>query len=79
MARTIDDLLELSRIELGEEPRLDVVDVVAVVDEAVDRTRQLAEARDIAVDALELPSGVPRRRRPPPAGVRAGQPARERR
>jgi len=58
VSRTIDDLLELSRIELGEEPRLDVVDVVAVVDEAVDRTRQLAEARDIAVDALELPSGV---------------------
>ena len=35
-----------------------MVDVVAVVEEAVDRTRQLAEARDIAVDALELPSGV---------------------
>ncbi|MGH9271415.1 MAG: sensor histidine kinase [Ilumatobacteraceae bacterium] len=58
VSRTIDDLLELSRIELGEEPRLDVVDVVAVVDEAVDRTRQLAEARRISVDALELPTGV---------------------
>ncbi len=58
VSRTIDDLLELSRIELGEEPRLGVVDVVAVVEEAVDRTRQLAEARNIAVDALELPSSV---------------------
>jgi two-component system sensor histidine kinase SenX3 len=58
VSRTIDDLLELSRIELGEEPRLDVVDVVDVVEEAVDRTRQLAEARRIAVDALELPTGI---------------------
>ena len=58
VARTIDDLLELSRIELGEEPRLDVVDVVAVVEDAVARTRQLAEDRRITVDALELPAGV---------------------
>ena len=58
VSRTIDDLLELSRIELGEEPRLDVVDVVDVVREAVDRTSQLAEARRISVDALELPTGV---------------------
>jgi two-component system sensor histidine kinase SenX3 len=58
VSRTIDDLLELSRIELGEEPRMDVVDVVDVVHEAVDRTSQLAEARRIAVDALELPVGV---------------------
>jgi len=58
VARTIDDLLELSRIELGEEPRLDVVDVDVVVEDAVARTRQLAEDRSIAVEALELPVGV---------------------
>ena len=43
VARTIDDLLELSRIELGEEPVREVVDVVDLVDGAVDRARQLAE------------------------------------
>ncbi|MGH9270021.1 MAG: sensor histidine kinase, partial [Ilumatobacteraceae bacterium] len=58
VSRTIDDLLELSRIELGEEPRLDVVDVVDIVEDAAARTRQLAEARRITVDALELPHGV---------------------
>ena len=38
LSRTIDDLLELSRIELGEEPVRDIVDVADVVDGA-DRAR----------------------------------------
>jgi two-component system sensor histidine kinase SenX3 len=55
MARTIDDLLELSRIELGEEPVLDVVDVADVVAGACDRTRSLAEARGITIAVLDVP------------------------
>ncbi len=58
VARTIDDLLELSRIELGEEPVRDVVDVVAVVAEAVDRARPLAEPQGITIHALEQPADV---------------------
>ena len=58
MTRTIDDLLELSRIELGEEPRREIVDVVDVVEEAIARTRQLAEDRRIEVTPLELPAGI---------------------
>ena len=58
VTRTIDDLLELSRIELGEEPRRDIVDVVDVVEEAIARTRQLAEDRRIEVTPLELPAGI---------------------
>jgi two-component system sensor histidine kinase SenX3 len=58
LSRTIDDLLELSRIELGEEPVRDVVDVADVVDGAVGRARQMAEVRAIAIEVLELPAGV---------------------
>ena len=58
LSRTIDDLLELSRIELGEEPVRDVVAVADVVDGAVDRARQLAEVRTIGIEVLEVPPGV---------------------
>ncbi|MET0323965.1 MAG: ATP-binding protein [Ilumatobacteraceae bacterium] len=58
LSRTIDDLLELSRIELGEEPVRDLVDVADVVDGAVGRARQMAEVRSIAIEVLELPAGV---------------------
>jgi two-component system sensor histidine kinase SenX3 len=58
VTRTIDDLLELSRIELGEERRREIVDVVDVVGEAIARTRQLAEDRRIEVTPLELPAGI---------------------
>jgi two-component system sensor histidine kinase SenX3 len=58
VSRTIDDLLELSRIELGEEPVVDLVDVGAVVREAIDRARPLAEAGAIEVAALEVPTDV---------------------
>jgi len=58
VARTIDDLLELSRIELGEEPVRDVVDVLDVVDGAVDRSRGIAETRATVIEVLEAPAGV---------------------
>ncbi|CAN5808998.1 ATP-binding protein [soil metagenome] len=58
VSRTIDDLLELSRIELGEEPVREVVDVIDIVEGAVARARPLAELRSIDVAALELPEGV---------------------
>lgn len=46
---TIDDLLELSRIELGGEAVRLGVDVTAVVEAAVDRVHSLAEDRRIRV------------------------------
>jgi two-component system, OmpR family, sensor histidine kinase SenX3 len=58
VSRTIDDLLELSRIELGEEPVRDVVDVDDVVEGALERSRPLAEARRTAVEVLERRAGV---------------------
>jgi two-component system sensor histidine kinase SenX3 len=47
--RTIDDLLELSRIEFGGEAVKDVVDVDAIVAEALGRTQAYSESRSIAV------------------------------
>lgn len=46
---TIDDLLELSRIELGGEAAREVVDVGLVMAEAVHRTRLAAERRGITI------------------------------
>jgi len=53
VSRTIDDLLELSRIELGEQPVRDVVDVLEVVEGAVERTRALAETLRTRIEVLE--------------------------
>jgi two-component system sensor histidine kinase SenX3 len=58
VTRTIDDLLELSRIELGEEPLNELVDVATIVEGAVNRVRHLGEARDIAIEVLELPDDL---------------------
>ena len=58
VGRTIDDLMELSRIELGEEPVRDPVDVGDVVLGAVQRSRTYAEQRAIAVQVLDQPEGV---------------------
>ena len=58
VARTIDDLMELSRIELGEEPVRDTVSVVDVVTGAIDRASPLSEARNIDVAVLDIPDGV---------------------
>lgn len=43
VARTIDDLLELSRIEFGDETHFEDIDVRAIVDEAVARIGTAAE------------------------------------
>jgi two-component system sensor histidine kinase SenX3 len=58
VARTIDDLMELSRIELGEEPVRDTVSVADVVSGAIDRAAPLSEARKIDVAVLDVPDGV---------------------
>jgi len=57
-ARTIDDLLELARIELREPVANDRVDLNGVVAEAVSRTRPIAEQRDIRVGVLDIPPGA---------------------
>ncbi len=53
MGRTIEDLLELSRIELGESPHRDVVSLGTVTAEAVERVRHLADSRDIRIAVSE--------------------------
>jgi two-component system, OmpR family, sensor histidine kinase SenX3 len=57
VARTIDDLLELSRLEAEEAPPREPVPVHLVVAEAAERVRQAAEARQIEV-ALDEPTRV---------------------
>ena len=80
VSRTIDDLLELSRIELGEEPVRDVVDVADVVEGAVERARPHGRgAPDRRSRCSSAAGRRARARRPPPAGVGARQPRRERR
>ncbi len=53
MGRTIEDLLELSRIELGASPNREVVSAGLVAAEAVERVRNLADQRGIAVEIVE--------------------------
>ncbi len=48
-ARTIDDLLELSRTELGGTAATDVVSVATVIDDAVDRAQHASEQHSISV------------------------------
>ena len=56
--QTIDDLLELSRIELGEEPVRDLVDLVDVVHDGVARAHQLAELKSIVIESFDIPDGA---------------------
>jgi two-component system sensor histidine kinase SenX3 len=53
VARIIEDLLELSRIELGESPHREIVSVGQVAAEAVERVRHLASQRDIRIEVHE--------------------------
>lgn len=53
VGRTIDDLLELSRIELGGEAVKDVVMASMVIGESVIRAQPLAERRDIRIEVVE--------------------------
>jgi two-component system sensor histidine kinase SenX3 len=55
VARTIEDLLQLSQIETTELPSKEVVAVEAIVREAVDRTRPSAELRDVKTVVDDLP------------------------
>lgn len=52
-SRTIDDLLELSRIELGGEAVRDVVDTGLVIAEAVHRAGLAAERRGITIEVVD--------------------------
>ena len=53
VGRTIDDLLELSRIEADEEARREDVAVHRFIAEAVDRVRPAAEQQGIAIEVEE--------------------------
>jgi two-component system sensor histidine kinase SenX3 len=55
VARIIDDLLDLSRIESEEAPVREPVPVHLVVAEAVERIRPVAEHRGISIDVSEAP------------------------
>jgi len=55
VGRTIDDLLELSRLEADDETRRDEVPVHPVLSEGVDRVRPAAEQQGIAVEVEEPP------------------------
>lgn len=55
VARIIEDLLELSRLEHAGRPHLEVVEVQLLVAEAVERVRLLASQREISA-AVEEPS-----------------------
>jgi len=50
VANTIEDLLELSRIEFGDETLIDVARVEIIVDEAVARLRAAAEQHGVTID-----------------------------
>ena len=52
VGRTIEDLLELSRIEVDETRVADVVEVGSIVDEAVDRLRPAAEQAGVVIEVL---------------------------
>lgn len=58
VSRTIDDLLELSRIELGESPARDRIEVAEIVTGALARARTLAEQRAITIRTLDVPAGL---------------------
>jgi two-component system sensor histidine kinase SenX3 len=55
VARIIEDLLDLSRIEAEEAPRRDPVPVHLVMGEAVERVRPAADLRDIQIEVAEPP------------------------
>ncbi|MHB8467005.1 MAG: sensor histidine kinase [Acidimicrobiales bacterium] len=58
VARIIDDLLDLSRIESEEAPIREPMPVHVVIAQAVERIRQVAEHRGIAIDVSEAPRRV---------------------
>jgi two-component system sensor histidine kinase SenX3 len=57
-ARTIDDLLELSRTELGGAAAKDLVPVAQVIDDAVARAQAAAEQHSITVNVTKDPGDL---------------------
>ncbi|MGH9213078.1 MAG: sensor histidine kinase [Acidimicrobiales bacterium] len=55
VAHTIDDLLELSRLEASANPPDEPLAVATFVDEAVDRVRPAADGRGITLEVEEIP------------------------
>ena len=70
VSRTIDDLLELSRIELGEQPMTELVEVGVVVEGAVNRVRHLGEVKRHRHRGARASRRRARPRRQPPAASR---------
>jgi two-component system sensor histidine kinase SenX3 len=58
VADTIEDLLELSRIEFGDETHIDELDVDAVVAEATSRLAAAAEQRQVTLRRTGAPSCI---------------------
>jgi two-component system sensor histidine kinase SenX3 len=58
VGRTIDDLLELSRIEFGGEAVKDEVDAEAIISESISRVSPLALTHAIKVAMVELPESL---------------------
>ncbi len=52
VAHTIEDLLELSRIEFGDETHIDEIDIAAVVSEAASRISAAAEQHDVSIKRI---------------------------
>jgi len=50
VARTVEDLLELSRIEMGSSETRERVELGSAVAEAIDRARPLADSKDVHID-----------------------------
>ena len=57
VSRTIDDLLELSHIEFGDQSHAEYLTIRAIVDEAIGRASNAADARTISFD-LSVPGGL---------------------
>jgi two-component system sensor histidine kinase SenX3 len=52
VGRTIEDLLELSRIEIDETRVADVVEIGSILDEAADRLRPAAEQAEVTIEVF---------------------------
>ena len=77
VSRTVDDLLELSRIEFGDDAEFERLAIVAVVAEAEGRINSAADQAGIKI-ARRRPVGPRDRRRPASARLRHVQPPRQR-
>lgn len=58
MARTIDDLLELSRIEMGGEMSAAPLNLAEVVDQAIDRASQHANKNGVTIEKILQPGDL---------------------